>query len=505
MEAGQILHGRYALLESINSGNMGEVWKARDLNDSRDVAIKGVKPGDTAVPGLRRRLQLEAETLKSLRHDRIVNILDEFQEGGELYIVMQLIPGPNLERAVAATHFSDASKVSILIDVLEALVYLHDVAEVVHRDLKPANILLDQEQRAYVTDFGIARGPRDFSATRTMNGIGSWSFAAPEVRAGKPATERSDVWSFGAVALWLFTNKLFDEGIPDGNFAGPLTEDIRAALSPRRPPASDLLVSFRTAEREGLTGPFHAARHDGETRAVPKIATAGAAAPAVRAVQPMPSKGKRGKGPGLLVLAGVVLVFLGAAAVWVFLPNLSPNGDPGPTNSASSFPLSVPQAPSPSVSRASPSPPPPSVSTPRTDLEFDTPHAGEVVGRYVPVKLRGHAPLNERVWIAVRSSGQLFSQGPAFPSGVADDVWNLEQPAILGSDAESDAGADYDIYALVTSAQIDSEFKFEQLLTTAGSDIRRSPDVVYLASVTVCRRSEADPVVASSACAVTGK
>lgn len=177
MKAGQVLHGRYELIEFIGHGGQGRVWKARDLTKPGYVAIKAMKHEDTAEPGRRRRLEREASTLARLRHDRIVNILEEFEEDGELYLVMQLIQGPNLEQAAKSGQLSDAAKVSVLIDVLEALVYLHDEAEVVHRDLKPANILLDQDQRAYVTDFGLAR---DAQATRSMVPMGSFRSRHPK-------------------------------------------------------------------------------------------------------------------------------------------------------------------------------------------------------------------------------------------------------------------------------------------------------------------------------------
>lgn len=362
MEAGQILHGRYELLEFIGGGGMGQVWKARDLTEPGYVAIKGMKHEVTAEPGRRRRLELEASTLARLRHDRIVNILGEFEEDGELYLVMQLIQGPNLREATESGQLSDAAKVSILIDVLEALVYLHDEAEVVHRDLKPANVLLDQEQRAYVTDFGLARGP-DALATRSVESLASFAFASPEVRAGRPATQRSDVWSFGATALWLFTERLYDAGVPEGDFAGALTEDIRAALSSRRPSAYDLLESLRRAEREGISGPVHAAQHDGLTRAIPVGAvTAGSGAAAPGDANQAPAR-RRNWLP--LVLSLVVLAAIIALAVSLLrpgpetaaAPTTPPVTDttPSPTKEPSPAPTSTP---TPTFTTPSPTPTP---------------------------------------------------------------------------------------------------------------------------------------------------
>lgn len=254
MHEGQILNGRFRLIRRLGEGGMGEVWLASDERLNRDVAIKGL--GQSHEPGHQRRLEMEAHTVAGLDHPRIVPIYDTFTEDGRLYLVMRYVPGQDLGKASALT---DIAKVNILTEVLEALTYLHDEADVTHRDLKPSNILLDQRQQAFVADFGIARSQRDPDATRTDGIIGSPPFMAPEVRVGQEATKLSDVWSFGAVALWLFTGLSYDAGIPDGQFAGALTDHIRAALSNQRPTAATLLDGFQRVRQSGGPGPLTAA------------------------------------------------------------------------------------------------------------------------------------------------------------------------------------------------------------------------------------------------------
>ncbi|WP_185982264.1 serine/threonine-protein kinase [Arthrobacter sp. KBS0703] len=251
MDEGQILGSRFRLISKLGEGGMGEVWLARDERLNRDVAIKGL--GQSPEPGHQRRLEMEAHTVAGLDHPRIVPIFDTFTEDGRLYLVMRYVPGRDLGKATALTA---SAKVNILTEVLEALAYLHDEADVTHRDLKPSNILLDQRQQAFVADFGIARSHRDPEATKTAGIIGSPQFMAPEVRAGQEATKLSDVWSFGAVALWLFSGRSPDAGIPDGQFAGTLTDQVRVALSNQRPTAAALLEAFQHVRQTGGLGPL---------------------------------------------------------------------------------------------------------------------------------------------------------------------------------------------------------------------------------------------------------
>lgn len=145
--------------------------------------------------------------------------------------------------------------------MLSALAYLHEQTTVIHRDLKPSNILLGTDNQAYVADFGIAQSQLDPNATESQFLVGTRLYMAPEVQAGRPASHESDMWSFGAIALWLFTGRTPDlldpeMGIPEGNFAGSLSDGIRATLSrdpSRRPSASHLLPVFRQAQHEGVT------------------------------------------------------------------------------------------------------------------------------------------------------------------------------------------------------------------------------------------------------------
>ncbi|GAA4034605.1 hypothetical protein GCM10023063_18430 [Arthrobacter methylotrophus] len=329
MQEGQKLAGRYTLERRLGKGGMGEVWLARDGELNRPVAIKCLSEGAAPGPGYRRRLELEAETLADLDDARIVPIFDKFIEANQLYLVMKYIEGTDLGEAVKTGAISDASKVSILTDVLEALTYLHDEKGVVHRDLKPSNILLDRKGRAYVADFGIARSARDPEATKSIHVFGSLPFMAPEVRAGKHANSSSDIWSFGAVALWLFTGKVPDGNLPPGLFAGELTALIRDALGARRPVASELLEAFKAVKTKAGAGGLSS---NTATVPVPVIQT-----------------GKRRR--WILAAVGAVVLLLVTAIAAI---SLRPGGSAAP----SSPPVAAPTIESPSATPTTATPTP---------------------------------------------------------------------------------------------------------------------------------------------------
>lgn len=389
MNEGQLLNGRYRLIRRLGEGGMGDVWLARDQQLPREVAIKGLRPKPGAVPGERRRLELEAEMLAGLSNPRIVQIIDTFREGAQLYLVMQYIPGRDLQRAVEDGGLSTAKKTAILIDVLEALAYLHDETPVVHRDLKPANILLDRRDRASVTDFGIARSLADPDRTKSAYILGTFDYMAPEVRDGHKATPASDVWSFGAVALFLFTGRKYDHGIPDGDFAGPLTAPIRGALSrdpALRPSADSLLDSFRLP-----VGPT-ATRVAGPTAPIPvpppspaRTSTASKAAVGAKRIAWLP-----------IALLLVALAGVGAlAANTVFrqpaqppVQNAAPLvAAPAPTTATPSTPPPTPSpsptpTPTPAPTMDSPSPTPPAFTGPQWVYLASTDYIdAEIVGR----------------------------------------------------------------------------------------------------------------------------
>jgi serine/threonine protein kinase len=204
----RVVGRRYLLRRLLGSGGMGQVWLARDEASGDDVALKEMRL-DTLSGEADRRSHLTRAWLEALhglsvaKSSNIVEILDVFEEDGRPWIVMELVIGKTLAQAVAQYGPLPPVQVAhIGKKMLLALTACH-VKEIVHRDVKPSNILLADDGRVLLTDFGIAAGGdhRDVTVgTLTPNGIavGTPEYMAPERVKGCPATAASDLFSLGA-------------------------------------------------------------------------------------------------------------------------------------------------------------------------------------------------------------------------------------------------------------------------------------------------------------------
>ncbi|MGV3710262.1 MAG: protein kinase domain-containing protein [Gemmatimonas sp.] len=210
------LEDEYELLNELGRGGSAVVWRARDKNLGREVAIKVVHTrtagaNDDAIA----RLAREARTVAKLQHPNIVTVyaVRRLREGG-LALVMQLVPGRTLKQAVADQGPFPAEQAERVIrDVAQALAYAHSQG-VVHRDVKPENIFIDETSgRAMLSDFGIAHSA-EFDSRLTMTGaaIGTPAYMSPEQIDGAPANARSDVYSLGLVSWEMLTGERPWEG-----------------------------------------------------------------------------------------------------------------------------------------------------------------------------------------------------------------------------------------------------------------------------------------------------
>ena len=219
------------ILECLGRGGMGVVYKARQKALNRFVALKILAPERSTDPGFAERFTAEARTLASLNHPNIVTIHDFGESGGFYHLVMEYVDGVNLRQAMTAGRFTPEQALAIVPPVCEALQYAHDHG-VVHRDIKPENLLLDQQGRVKVADFGIAKllgsatagGPGTTAAdtvpvnappagavgpdTLGASAAGTPQYMAPEQRARGPVDHRADIYSLGVVLYELLTGEL---------------------------------------------------------------------------------------------------------------------------------------------------------------------------------------------------------------------------------------------------------------------------------------------------------
>ncbi|QYC40701.1 Serine/threonine-protein kinase PrkC [Nonomuraea coxensis DSM 45129] len=193
--------GRYRLLKAIGKGGMGKVWQAHDEVLGRDVAVKEVvPPPDLTGPErevFARRTFREARAAGRVAHPGVATVYDVLEEDGHPWIVMQLVRSRTLGEAIredGPLEPYDTARIGV--HLLQALRAAH-AAGVLHRDVKPDNVLLAEDGRTVLTDFGIATTEDDSTVTRTGVLIGTPAFIAPERAAGGRASAASDLWSLG--------------------------------------------------------------------------------------------------------------------------------------------------------------------------------------------------------------------------------------------------------------------------------------------------------------------
>jgi eukaryotic-like serine/threonine-protein kinase len=201
-DVGQVIAGRYRLVEILGRGGMGTVWRAIDESLGREVAIKQMLLlSDVDVVErlvLYARMEREARAAARLKHPGIITVYDRgVGRDGRPWIVMEIINGASLGDLITAEGRLTPPRVAgIGVQILDALTAAHE-SGVMHRDIKPNNILLDGD-RVVLADFGIAAIDGDAALTHPGMPLGTASFMSPERIGGQPATTASDLWSVGA-------------------------------------------------------------------------------------------------------------------------------------------------------------------------------------------------------------------------------------------------------------------------------------------------------------------
>ncbi|HEX2312468.1 MAG TPA: serine/threonine-protein kinase, partial [Thermomonospora sp.] len=199
---GRRIAGRYRLEALLGRGGMGAVWRARDEMLDREVAVKEVmvrhELSDAEQEAVRERTLREARATARLSHPGIVTVHDVVDEDGRPWIVMELIRARSLQQILDEEGPLPPARVADIGRQTAAALRAAHAVGILHRDVKPANVLITDEGRAVLTDFGIARVVGDATLTRTGLLVGSPAYMPPERAKGEPATPASDLWSLGA-------------------------------------------------------------------------------------------------------------------------------------------------------------------------------------------------------------------------------------------------------------------------------------------------------------------
>jgi beta-lactam-binding protein with PASTA domain/predicted Ser/Thr protein kinase len=240
---GTMVDERYQLDHKIGSGGMADVWLAEDTELDRKVAIKILHERFAQDGEFVQRFQREAQSAAGLQHPNVVGVFDRGSFGDSYFIAMEYVDGPSLKDLVKG-GMGTQDAINFTRQILKAARFAHRKG-IIHRDLKPQNVLIDDEGRARVADFGIARGGENSDITATGSVMGTAQYLSPEQAQGKPTTPRSDIYSIGVILYEALTGRVPFEG--DSAVAVALKQVSEAprrpsALNPNIPPALDAVV-----------------------------------------------------------------------------------------------------------------------------------------------------------------------------------------------------------------------------------------------------------------------
>ncbi|WP_300016741.1 serine/threonine-protein kinase [Pseudonocardia sp.] len=371
---------RYLLSGKIGSGAMGTVWAAYDEVLRRRVAVKELRvphgvPDQEALD-MRERILREARAVGGLSHPNIITVFDVVDAGGEPLVVLELVPSRNLAEMISDQGALNVAQAAVVGYATAGGLRAAHRAGITHRDVKPGNVLIADDGRVKLTDFGIARNIADAPMTSAGLVLGSPAYIAPEVAAGQPVTPAADLWGLGATLFAAVEGRppydvggdpvrtiteVVDGEVPRTRGGGPVAEVIAALMvkdpdgrmpldevrlrlrplisdpddpmypgSPDAPTVASFLTQFPAQVPEPAVPPA-AADSASVPRATPLAADPGplpgaARPPAPRPAPPPPARPARRPPPDgapssigravALTVAGALVVLVGVAAGW---------------------------------------------------------------------------------------------------------------------------------------------------------------------------------------------
>ncbi|HKM47012.1 MAG TPA: tetratricopeptide repeat protein [Terriglobales bacterium] len=277
---GMMLAGRYEILQTIGEGGMGAVYKAKDCELDRFVALKVIRPELAADPSILARFKKELLLAHQVTHRNVIRIYDLGEGEGVKFITMEFIEGKDLRSLIREKKkFTPEEAVDVIQQVCQALHAAHRVG-VIHRDLKPQNIMQDTSGRILVMDFGLARTLEGDGMTQTGALVGTMEYMSPEQALGKDLDQRSDIFALGLILYEMLTGKTpfqaesalaslikrtqeratpvsdIDAQIP-GALSGIVSKCLERDLNQRYESASAILADLDTWKDKRAAGTIH--------------------------------------------------------------------------------------------------------------------------------------------------------------------------------------------------------------------------------------------------------
>ncbi|MFF2365212.1 serine/threonine-protein kinase [Streptomyces sp. NPDC058122] len=451
--SGDMIDGRFELIDRLGSGGMGTVWRARDTVLDRDVALKAVHPEAEASHAVRERVLREAKALARLNHPHVVTVHQIVDTQPHPWIVMELVPGQSLQQRLSEGLLSPTETARVGRQVLAALRVAH-AAGIQHRDVKPANVLLRPDGQAVLTDFGIAALQGATALTATGELVGSPEYMAPERIRGHDDDPASDLWSLGLllyvcvegvsplrrVTTLATLAAVLDDPVPPPVRSGPLSEVLRSLLV--RDPAArpdGARLDAMLAQVESGASP----RWDPQTLTAASIPALPVPAPSFAAPpvpapffptpqtlpdSPLPGHPHRHRGTVLAVVLTLTVV-----AVTTLVLTLAPFGDDKPSARAGGAAPSTSAAPA-TTTQSSPPQRSTSPATAPSDPVVSTPARIDAVASTPARSESPPAPAESGRWIAQLSSEPVSAGTAARDRHLADIRLAVPEALVLRSD-----------------------------------------------------------------------